>query len=151
MERMHATAVDIAGKGVLLCGPSGAGKSDLALRLIDRGASFISDDQVELTERRRGIYVSAPKQMRGYMEIRGLGITSLPVLGGTFVFLIVDLVSHDAVPRLPLPAYKTVLGQKIPVIYLNAFEISTPIKIELAADDISRIGATGPNDRISPG
>jgi len=145
MERLHATAVDIAGRGVLLYGPSGSGKSDLALRLIDRGASFISDDQVELTERRRGIYASAPKTIRGYMEIRGLGLTSLPVAGGTFVSLVVDLVASGEVPRLPEALSRTLLGKKIPLLRLNAFEISTPIKIELAAEGLSRIGSLGPD------
>ncbi|HEY9548366.1 MAG TPA: serine kinase, partial [Kiloniellaceae bacterium] len=47
---MHATAVLLADPqlgawAVLLRGPSGAGKSDLALRLIDRGALLVSDDQ----------------------------------------------------------------------------------------------------------
>jgi len=47
---VHATSValDDARLGewaILLRGPSGAGKSDLALRLIDRGAVLVSDDQ----------------------------------------------------------------------------------------------------------
>lgn len=146
MERKHATAVDIAGNGVLICGPSGSGKSDLALRLIDRGASFISDDQVELVLRRRGIFASAPTAIRGLIEIRGLGITSMPIAGGCFVRLIVELVAPQEVPRLPKPEHQILLGEKIPVIRLNAFEVSTPIKIELAAGDTSRIGGTGPDE-----
>ena len=148
MERLHATAVDIAGKGVLLCGPSGGGKSDLALRLVDRGASFIADDQIELTLRRRGIHAAAVSSMRGYLEVRGLGLTSLPVMGGTFVALIVDLVPPEDVPRLPQASSRLLLGKKIPLLKLNAFELSTPIKIELAAKDISRIGGTGPGGAI---
>ncbi len=145
MERLHAVAIDIAGKGVLLMGPSGSGKSDLALRLMDRGATLISDDQVVLERQRRGVFASAPPAIRGYLEIRGLGITSVPVTGGTFVALIVDLVEADKVPRLPEVQYKTLMGEKIPLIRLNAFEISTAIKIELAAGNISRIGAVGPD------
>ena len=37
---VHATAVAIDGRAVLLRGPSGSGKSDLALRLIDAGAAW---------------------------------------------------------------------------------------------------------------
>jgi len=139
----HATAVDIAGRGVLLRGPSGSGKSDLALRLMDRGGCFVSDDQTLLKRRKRGVFASAPLSIRGYLEIRGLGITSVPVTGGTFVSLIVDLVALEDVPRLPEYVVETLLGEKIPTLKLNAFEVSTPIKIELAVGDVSRIGNLG--------
>ncbi|MEC8006219.1 MAG: serine/threonine protein kinase, partial [Pseudomonadota bacterium] len=49
MERVHGTCVAIDGAGVLLRGPSGSGKSDLALRLIDGGATLVGDDQLELS------------------------------------------------------------------------------------------------------
>lgn len=146
MEHLHATAVDIAGNGVLICGPSGAGKSDLALRLIDRGATFISDDQVMLERTRRGVFATAPASIRGWMEVRGLGVIGLPVAGGCHVRLIVELVAPDRVPRLPIREERELLGEKIPLIRLNAFEVSTPIKIELAAGDTFRIGGAGPDD-----
>lgn len=147
MERIHATALDVAGAGVLLCGPSGAGKSDLALRLMDRGATFIADDQVLLEKRRRGIFAEAPKKLRGYLEIRGLGITSVPTAGGTFIRMIVDLVAPEQVPRLPKKQFRDLLGEKIPLLKLNAFEVSAPIKIELAAGNVSIIGGLGPDER----
>ena len=43
-ETLHASCVAKQGCAVLICGRSGAGKSDLALRLIDRGATLVSDD-----------------------------------------------------------------------------------------------------------
>jgi len=147
VERIHATALDVAGSGVLLCGPSGSGKSDLALRLMDRGATFIADDQVELSRRRRGVIAEAPQRLRGYLEIRGVGITSVPTAGGTIVKLIVDLVNPDEVPRLPEPEFRKLCGKKIPVLRLNAFEVSTPIKIELAAGKTSIIGGAGPDEQ----
>ena len=48
-ELIHATTVARHGAAVLLRGACGAGKSDLALRLIDRGWSLVSDDQSELS------------------------------------------------------------------------------------------------------
>ena len=50
-ETLHATTVSIGGRGVLIEGVSGAGKSDLALRLIDRGATLVSDDYSFLQRR----------------------------------------------------------------------------------------------------
>lgn len=41
---MHASAVELAGRGVLLCGPGGAGKSTLAAGLCGIGARLVSDD-----------------------------------------------------------------------------------------------------------
>ena len=44
LKRIHSTSVVIDDNGVLILGDSGSGKSDLALRLIDNGATLISHD-----------------------------------------------------------------------------------------------------------
>ena len=46
---LHGSAVEIAGRAVLLCGPGGAGKSTLAASLTLQGARLISDDLSVLT------------------------------------------------------------------------------------------------------
>ena len=56
---LHATTVALGGRAVLLTGPSGAGKSDLALRLIDRGATLVSDDQTMVIRRDRRLFAAA--------------------------------------------------------------------------------------------
>ena len=43
-KKLHSTSVVIEELGVMILGKSGMGKSDLALRLIDSGATLISDD-----------------------------------------------------------------------------------------------------------
>jgi hypothetical protein len=63
---------------VLIGGRSGAGKSDLALRLIDRGASLVSDDYTELRRVGGRVLARAPAEIAGKIEVRGLGILDLP-------------------------------------------------------------------------
>ena len=80
---VHGTLVDVGGIGVLLEGPSGIGKSETALGLLRRGYALISDDATELTLDAHGALTgSAPEQMRGYMEIRGLGLLNVQTLFG---------------------------------------------------------------------
>lgn len=143
MQTFHGTIVDIAGAGVLLRGEAGSGKSDLALRLIDRGATLVADDRYELRSSGRGIVACAPDSLYGLLEVRGLGIQSVPAIKTTVLKLVVDLVAGDRIPRLPSKQKTDIAGKKITVMLLNAFEHSAPIKIELAAHNIDRIGQTG--------
>ncbi|MBO6506309.1 MAG: HPr kinase/phosphatase C-terminal domain-containing protein [Kordiimonadaceae bacterium] len=142
MQSHHGTIVDVSGAGVLLRGPSGCGKSDLAFRLIDRGATLIADDQYFVRPGSRAPVASAPDELYGLLEVRGLGIQSVPALKTTRLHLVVDLVSPQDVPRLPEGCETEVCGHKIPIMKLNAFEQSAPLKIELAASNPLSIGRT---------
>lgn len=129
--RLHATSVAIGGQAVLLTGPSGAGKSDLALRLIDRGATLISDDQTELCVQEGRLLASAPATIAGQIEVRGLGIVAYPCAAGLPVALIVTL--GGAVERMPPEGVvQMIAGVPLPAVALDAFDASTPIKVELA-------------------
>lgn len=129
-ETIHATAVAVAGVGVLLRGGSGSGKSDLALRLIDRGAVLVSDDYSCVSAYAGTVLATAPDSIAGKMEVRGLGIVPMPHAASARVALVVAL--DEAVERLPLPDTTTVAGLALPLIRLNAFEASAPIKVEFA-------------------
>lgn len=132
-ETLHATAIAIEGQGVLLLGPSGSGKSDLSLRLIDRGAKLVADDRVIVSAALGGLKLSAPPNIAGKMEVRGLGVLELPeslVSEATLARLAVDLSA--APERLPEPEYFEHLGVALPLIRLSAFEASAPIKLEWA-------------------
>ncbi|WP_447412354.1 HPr kinase/phosphorylase, partial [Clostridium perfringens] len=83
--------IAIDGQAVLLEGASGVGKSDLALRLIDRGATLISDDYTLLVRSAGSLVARAPDTIRGRIEVRGLGILTLPVVQDVPVHLIVRL------------------------------------------------------------
>lgn len=79
----HGALVDVHGVGVLLLGPSGIGKSECALELVSRGHRLVADDVVEIERTEDGGVLgrSAPR-IRHHLEIRGLGILSVPDLFG---------------------------------------------------------------------
>lgn len=130
--RVHATAVALGRRGVLLRGRSGNGKSDLALRLIDGGAKLVADDVVELMRRGRSVEARAPRALRGRMEVRGVGVVPVPSVGRVRIALVVDLTGRGAVERYPDPAWARVLGISIKSLKLRAFEASAPAKVRLA-------------------
>jgi len=94
MAARQATCVAIGGRGLLIEGPAGSGKSSLALALIDRGAVLVGDDSVML-EARDGRLVARPHpETRGLLEVRNLGIVSLPVCESVEIALLVRLDEH---------------------------------------------------------
>jgi serine kinase of HPr protein (carbohydrate metabolism regulator) len=129
-ETLHATCVAIGGRAVLIEGPSGAGKSDLALRLIDRGATLVSDDYTHCEAADSALLASPPTRIAGQIEVRGIGIVRMPHLTQMPVALIVTLL--DAPPRMPDPATRRIDGIAIPLVALAAREPSAAIKVELA-------------------
>ncbi|MEC8175423.1 MAG: HPr kinase/phosphatase C-terminal domain-containing protein, partial [Pseudomonadota bacterium] len=115
MEIVHATAIAIDGKGVLLRGPSGSGKSDLALRLLEAGGVLVGDDRVALSVRDDFVVARVPETIAGKLEIRGLGIVQLPYQAETRVTLVADLVERGEVERLPQKRMVELIGQMVPV------------------------------------
>jgi HPr kinase/phosphorylase len=132
MIRVHGTAIALGSDGILLRGPSGAGKSDLALRMIDQGVRLVADDQTELRREGSDIIMSAPATIAGQLEVRGLGIMTVPSVASAPLRLIVDLVPAADIERLPEPRTCEVLDCNVPVIALAPFEASAPAKLRLA-------------------
>ena len=133
---MHGACVEFDGRGILFLGPSGAGKSDLALRLIDGGAKLVADDQIVLARNEPngipGLVASAPNNIRGLLEVRGLGIVAVETVPSAPLFLVVELAAPGLVERLPEAATWQCLGIEVPMIKLAPFEPSTPAKLRLA-------------------
>jgi serine kinase of HPr protein (carbohydrate metabolism regulator) len=130
-ETVHATAVAIDGRAVLLGGRPGRGKSDLALRLIDRGATLISDDYTHVRRIDGRAIATAPANILGKIEVRAVGILELETAQDVPVALFVDLEADP--PRLPEPGEsRMVAGVPIPVAHLAGLEASAPLKVEAA-------------------
>lgn len=135
--RVNGTAVAIDGKAVLLIGPPGAGKSDLALRLVEAGALLIADDLVELTRDGQrvmaGFPAEAPAELKGRIEVPGLGIVAIPAAEGPAeLALVVQAAPAAEVERMPESQYSQWLDVKIPTLKLTLLEASTPTKVRLA-------------------
>lgn len=129
-ETLHASCVAIYGKAVLIEGLSGSGKSDLALRLIDRGAELVSDDYTLVTRDGDRATASPPSTITGLIEVRGLGLVSLPHVTDAPVALIVSL--GGTVDRMPEGRTRTIAGIDVPLVAIAGFEASAPIKVEHA-------------------
>jgi HPr kinase/phosphorylase len=106
---VHASAVLVGDRAVLIRGPSGAGKSRLAFDLILAGragqipaAVLVGDDRVTLEARHDQLVVRPASVLAGLIEIRGLGIRRCDFAGEAIVGLVVDLCAEDA-ERLPPP------------------------------------------------
>ena len=132
-ETHHASTVAVDGRAVLITGPSGSGKSDLALRLLDRGFTLVSDDQTIVRREGSKLIASAPPNIAGKLEIRGVGIVQMDTVKDVPVALVVQLTSE--IERLPDERReRPVLGIKLPLVSVDALTASAASKVALALD-----------------
>ena len=135
-ETLHASTVAKDGRAVLITGPSGSGKSDLALRLLDRGFTLVSDDQTIVRKDGERLVASAPPTIAGKLEVRGLGIIEVERTDNVPVALILELTSD--IQRLPDDSReRPILGVQLPFVTLDAMPASAPAKVDLA---LARLG-----------
>jgi HPr kinase/phosphorylase len=106
---VHASAVLVENRAVLIRGPSGAGKSRLAFELILAGRSgqippavLVGDDRVHLETSGGQLVVRPAPALAALIEIRGLGIRRCAFVAEAIVGLVIDLSAADA-ERLPPP------------------------------------------------
>jgi serine kinase of HPr protein (carbohydrate metabolism regulator) len=119
---IHASAVLVGARAVLIRGPAGSGKSRLALALIQASASgalpfarLVGDDRVHVEAAHGRALVRPAGTLAGLIEVRGLGIRRVPFEPLAAVGLVIDLAAADA-ERLPPPqtAVTEVAGITIP-------------------------------------
>lgn len=140
-DRVHGTALGLDNAAVLIRGPSGAGKSDLALRCLATPASslipfpavLVADDQVLLTPHNGQLLARSPPNIHGKLEVRGLGILTVPAVDDVPITLVADLVPPELIERLPEDGAKvTLFGVVLPHIQIAPFEHSAAVKLLLA-------------------
>lgn len=143
---IHGVLMDVFGVGILFLGRAGIGKSECALDLVLRGHRLVADDAVVLTRAPSGdIHGQAPKPMKHYLEIRGLGVIDIKQLFGIsatrdrkkvqMVVRLEDWKKGSEYERIGLKEqYAAILGEKLPLVVLpvRPGRYLTPI-IEVAA------------------
>jgi len=104
---IHASAVLVGAKAVLIRGPSGCGKSRLVWDLIQAAAQnalpfarLVADDRAIVEAQAGRLLVRPAPQLAGLIEIHGLGIRRLPYEPVAVVGIVIDLGAEDAA-RLP--------------------------------------------------
>jgi len=119
---VHASAVLVGARAVLIRGPAGSGKSKLALALIQAAQSgllgfarLVGDDRVLLAAAHGRLLARSAPALAGLIEVRGLGIRRLDHEEAAVVGLVIDLASEQ-VERLPITAEVAIEGIKLPLI-----------------------------------
>jgi len=104
---IHASAVLVDAKAVLIRGPSGSGKSRLVWDLLQSAqqgtlpfARLVADDRALVKAHAGRLLVRPAPSLAGLLEIRGLGVQRLPFEPVAVVGWVVELSAEDA-PRMP--------------------------------------------------
>jgi len=125
LTNIHASAVVLGDRGIVITGASGVGKTQLALALIchaEAAGSFgrlVADDQLFLSEHGGRLVAHAPDTIAGLVEARGIGPVRIAFERKAPVDLVVRLVGRDAAERLPQPKMETLLGCELPLLELG--------------------------------
>ena len=134
MFMIHSTAVSLNGDGILIKGPSGSGKTDLALRLIESGGKLISDDQVIIKREAERLFLSAPKELNGLMQLSGIGIVKVEYVQNIPLELVVKLQPFNILDPFPIDREEFIKDFSIPALNLYSFAVSATSKIKIALD-----------------
>jgi HPr kinase/phosphorylase len=145
---VHASAVLVGDRAVLIRGPSGAGKSRLAFDLILAGragqippAVLVGDDRVYLEASGGQLVVRPAPALAGLIEIYGLGIFNCDSTPQGIVGLVVELAAADS-ERLPPPEAlrAQIYGIELPRIPLARG--ITPLPLVIAALTMTAISSS---------
>ena len=113
---MHASAVAMQGRGLLIKGASGAGKSGLALELMALGATLVADDRTILRRDGPASRLSCPAPISGLIEARGLGLLHADTVQGATLWAVVDLDETET-ERLPPRRHTQLLGIQVSLVH----------------------------------
>lgn len=123
---IHATALVLGDRGVLITGPSGSGKTTLALTLIEtfaasgKFARLVGDDQLFVKASGGRLIASSPATIAGLAEVHGLGPRPVRHISPAVIDLVVKLAEAADAPRFSDPLTELVEGIVLPRLDLPA-------------------------------
>jgi HPr kinase/phosphorylase len=136
---IHASAVLVGARALLIRGPAGAGKSRLVLALLEAAAAgllpfarLVADDRTHIDAVHGRLLVRAPVSLHGLIEVRGVGLRRMPFEPVAVVGQVVDLAAPDA-DRLPAPEAETAMIAGLPLARLAVAAGVEPLPLVLAA------------------
>ncbi len=128
---LHGNIVNVYNMGILFLGRSGIGKSECSLELIERGHKLVADDFIKIVKHPENFLIGEAynKNVKTYIEIRGIGILDILALFGPSSFMertkidivirLIDWSETLDVERIGLKErFVTILGIKIPYVEL---------------------------------
>ena len=135
-KKFHATSLVLDNSGIMIMGEPGIGKSDLALRLIDIGATLIADDITICTKIGEFIYLFSPEKTRGLLEVRELGIINVPYVENIKLVMVVNLLKTSK-QSIPSNKSKRIMGEKIPRLSIVGSHASSIVKVKFKLNEIN--------------
>ncbi len=137
---IHASAVLIGPRAVLIRGPSGSGKSRLVLALLQAAKAghlpfvrLVADDRVHVEAVNGRLLVRPPQALTGLLELRGSGIHQQEAEPVATVGWVVDLAAQDAA-RLPEQQAReaVIRGIRLPRLAVAAGHEALPLLLAVA-------------------
>ena len=149
---IHASAVLVGAKAVLIRGASGSGKSRLALALLQaaqagqlRFARLVADDRAHVEAVHGRLLVRPAQPLAGLLELRGIGIDRVEAEPVAAVGWVVDLAAEDA-SRLPEKAAREAVieGIRLPRLAVASDREALPLLLALLQTLPGGNSRTGP-------
>jgi serine kinase of HPr protein (carbohydrate metabolism regulator) len=136
---IHASAVLVGARAVLIRGPSGAGKSRLAFGLIEAArtgrlpfARLVADDRTAIAPCHGRLLLRPAESLAGLIEIRGIGVCRMPYEPVAVAGLVVDLNAPDS-DRLPSDNASQIVIETVRLSRLAVAEGADPVSTLLIA------------------
>lgn len=136
-RNLHATAVLIGDRGILIMGPSGVGKTTLALALLDHFtglggfARLVSDDQIFVSVAGGRLVCNAPASIEGFAEVPGIGPQDIDFERSAVIDLCLELIEGET-ERFQEQASLTIESVSIPKIGVPSRNVRAALQIVLS-------------------